>query len=53
MFSQFLNFVLEIWSMVIQVLESTDLGGFTYMQVLIAVGVISLIVGLVIVNMEK
>lgn len=53
MFAQFLNFVLECWRMVISILENTNFGGFTYMQVLIAIGVISLIVGIVIVNMEK
>lgn len=52
MLADFLNLVLECWQMVIRVLENTDLGGFSYMQVLIASGVLSLIVGIVIVNME-
>lgn len=50
MFAQFLNFVLECWEMIIGVLENTELGGFSYMQALIAIGVVSVIVGLVFVK---
>lgn len=53
MFDHFLYFVLTCWEMVIYILENTDLGRFNYMQVIVAIGVVSLIVRIVIVNMEK
>lgn len=52
MFANFLNLVLESWNMVISVLENTELGGFSYMSVLVAVIVLTLIVRVVFVMMK-
>ena len=47
MLAGFLNFVLDCWMMVISTLENTNLGGLSYISVLISIGILSIIVSLI------
>lgn len=52
MFSQFLNFVLQCWKMLISIFESTKLGGFSYMAALVAIFILTLITRVVFIVMK-
>lgn len=52
MLSQFLEFVLSVFRMIVSLFQGTDLGGFTYENVLVSIAVISLIIRVVIVKLR-
>lgn len=52
MFGQFLEFVLACFRMIVQTLQNTDLGGFSYEAVLVSVLVVTMIVRVVFIIMK-
>lgn len=52
MLADFLNFVLSVFRMIVSLFESTDLGGFTYDKILVAIFVIGLIINVLIVRLR-
>ncbi len=51
MLSQFLDFVISVLKMIVSVFQYTDLGGFSYENVLVAILILGLIVRVIMVKM--
>ena len=51
MLSQFLDFVISVLKMVVSIFQYTDLGGFSYENILVAILILSLIVRVIMVRL--
>lgn len=46
MIFMFLDYVLSVWELLINYLDNTDIGGFSVLDVIVVVGVISIFIGM-------
>lgn len=52
MLSEFLDFVLSVFRMIVSLFQYTDLGGFSYEIVLISILILSLVIRVIIVKLR-
>lgn len=45
-FVSFLEFVIACWNSILEVMGNTNFGGMSYLQVFVAIGIVSIVVGL-------